>query len=1055
MKKILLILFVITGLSAFSQERNVQGIVSDDNGEPIPGVNVVEKGTTKGTITNIDGEYNFIVPSEKSVLVFSFIGFATQEIVVGEITTLNVKLQPDAIGLEEVVAVGYGTVKKSDLTGSVASVKSDDISNAGTVSLDQALAGRASGVLVTQSSGVPGSGSTIKIRGINSMMGSEPLYIIDGVAIDNTSTSSMNDEAEDSGTISPLSSINSSDIESMEILKDASATAIYGSRGANGVVIITTKSGKSGKGKVEIDAEYGISELPHQIDVQDANQYWLTRYEALYNANSLSASESVEEKRDSALAGLLPTTNWQDAIFRQGSSQNYNLKFSGGGDGIKYLISSNVFDAEGIVEQTDFNRVSTRVNLDADVNDFVDVGTRMYYAVVNSNQQSTNTNYQANMGTNSIIMRALVTSPSAALDADEDDEGVAYYTPLMALEANSYENFISQFVGNMFVNVKLSKGLVFKTDVSAQIRNTNQRFYQKDILPDAYSLGGWSKTNDSRVRMYSNTNTLSYNRKFGLHNFNAVIGQSAEWFDSEAVITSNYGYANDLLTYYAPETASFYNADQVNYTDSRLVSFFGRVNYNYKSKLLVTLTGRADGSSKFAANNKFAFFPAVAVGYRLSEESFIKDISSITNLKLRASYGLSGNQAISSYQSLDQLASDKVTFGDGSGGETFSTIYYSSQLPNADLRWETTAQADFGVDFGMFDNRFSITADYFNKITDDLLVSGNRIPSQSGFTTYTENLGQMSSNGFEFAVNANIVNRKKFSWILGANFSVGKTKIKDMGDDYIESGYNQGWVSGGTQRLVIGEEIGAFYGYKTSGISQFSDFEEFEGLTQDEASELYLNNDPQTVYTPFLDENGSGVSTDRPGEQIYEDVNEDGAIDELDKSIIGYAQPDFSFGLNNSFSYKDFELSFFIDGQFGHQVCNVSNFNLLMFGAGQQLATVREAWTTENQSDIYPRVDALNSSSSFKFSDRYLEDASFIRLQNVTVSYNLPASICKKIRMTGAKVYMSGSNLFTITDYTGYNPDVSLTGSNNLQMGHDNAGYPVARTVRIGVKLKL
>ncbi len=1055
MKKILTVFLWVISVSVFAQTQNITGVITDSSGEPLPGVTVVVKGTTSGTVSNIDGKYQISKVSSKDVLVFSFVGMVAQEITIGNQTIISPVMIADAIGIEEVVAVGYGTVRKSDLTGSVASVRSDDIAKSGTVSIDQALAGKAAGVVVTQSSGTPGSGATIKIRGLNSMMGSEPLYIIDGVAMDNTSTASMNDEAEDSGNISPLSSINSSDIESMEILKDASATAIYGSRGANGVVIITTKSGKSGKGKIEVDAEYGISELPHQIDVQNANQYWLTRYDALYNANSLNANETVVAKRDSAMAGLLPTTNWQDAIFRQGTSQNYNLKFSGGGNGINYLISSNVFDAEGIVEQTDFSRISTRVNLDAEVNDFVDVGTRMYYAVINSNQRSTNTNFLANMGTNSIIMRALVTSPSATLDADENDEGVSYYTPLMALEANSYENFISQFVGNMFVNIKLAKGLTLKTDVSAQIRNTNQRFYQKDILPEAYSLGGWSKTTDSRVRMYSNTNTLSFNRKFGVHRFNAVIGQSAEWFDSEAVLTSNYGYANDLLTYYAPETASFYDADEVNYTDSHLVSFFGRVNYNYKSKLLVTFTGRADGSSKFAANNKFAFFPAVAVGYRLSEESFIKNISTISNLKLRASYGLSGNQAISSYQSLDQLASDKVTFGDGSGGETFSTIYYSSQLPNADLRWETTAQANFGIDFGIIDNRFSITADYYNKLTDDLLVSGNRIPAQSGFTTYTENLGQMESNGFEFGANAHIIDREKISWMVGANFSVGKTKIKEMGDDYIESGYNQGWVSGGTQRLVIGEEIGAFYGYKTTGIAQYSDFEEFNGLSQDQAADLYLSNDPQATYTPIVDDNGLGVVADRPGDQLYEDVNEDGSIDELDKKVIGFAQPDFSFGLNNSFSFKNVELSFFIDGQFGHQVCNVTNFNLLMFGSGQQLAKVRGAWTAEDPNNVYPRLDALNSSSGFKFSDRYLEDASFVRLQNVTFSYNLPASVYKKIKMSGAKVFVSGSNLFIITDYTGYNPDVSLTGSNNLKMGHDNAGYPVARTVRIGVNLKL
>ena len=1054
MKKFLAILLMVLTVSVYAQRQNLSGKVTDSSGGAIPGVTVVVKGTTLGTITDTNGAFTIEAPTTTKILVFSFVGMEKQEVSFAGKSVVNVVLKEESVALDEVVAVGYGTMKKSDITGSVASVSTEDISRSGTIGIDQALAGKASGVMVTQSSGVPGSGAFIKIRGINSMRGSEPLYVIDGVPMDNTSLSTMNTEQEASSQISPLSSINSSDIESMEILKDASATAIYGSRGANGVVIITTKSGKTGKGKIQIDADYGISNLPHKIDVQDGNQYWLTQYEAMFNANQITDIDMA--KVDSARAGLLKSTDWQDAIYRPGKTQNYNLSFSGGSNGVQYLISSNIFDAKGIVKKSDFSRISTRVNLDAKVNDFIDVGTRVYYSAINSAQVNTTTNYLANSGTNSIIMRALVTSPTAGLDATEaDDTGVQYYTPIQALDANSYDNVISQFIGNMFLNLTLAKGLIFKTDFSYQIRNANQRFYQKNVLPAAYSRGGWAKTNDSRVRLYSNTNTLSFTRKIQDHNINAVLGQSAEWFDNTAVITSNYGFANDLLTFYAPQTALFSDPDIVQFTDSRLISYFVRANYSYQSKLLLTLTGRVDGSSKFAANNKYGYFPAVAIGYRISEESFMKNIDEISNLKLRLSYGLSGNQAIAPYQSLDQLASDKQGFGDGAGGESFSPIYYSSQLPNANLQWEQTAQLNAGLDLGFINNRFTVTFDYYKKRTDNLLVVGNRIPSQSGFTSYTENLGLMESNGFELTLNAQIVDKPKFKWNVGTTMSTGKTKILEMGADYIESGYNQGWVTGGTQRLIIGEEIGAFYGYKTAGISQFDDFTQFVGLSDQAKIDLY-NSNPMAVFTPVVDENGVGVIAQRPGEQLYQDIDGNGLINELDRQVIGHAQPDFVFGVNSSLTFKRFDLNFNIDGQLGQDICNVTNFQLLAFDNRQQLSLVRERWTPENPSTIYPRLSSLNSGApAFKMSDRFIEDGSFVRLQNVTLSYDLPVSVVRKLKIANAKIFVSGSNLITITNYTGYNPDVSLTGDNTQQMGHDNAGYPVSRTFRLGVNLKL
>ena len=1051
MKNILIVLTVM--VCKLSLAQTISGIVTDKNNLGIPGVTVQIKDTNIGVVTNFDGKYT-IKASSDDILVFSFIGTETQEIPVNGDTIINVTLIESAEFLDEVVIVGYGTVKKSDLTGSVSSIKAEDIIKQGAISIDQALAGKASGVQVTQGSGVPGSGASVKIRGINSMQGSEPLYVIDGIPIDNTSLSPIVAEQESSSQISPLSMINPSDVASIEILKDASATAIYGSRGANGVVLVTTKSGSLGKGRINIDSENGVMELPTKINLLNSNNYWVLYNEARINAGEPGIDPDLLL---SAQNNLLPTYNWQDIVFQTGTTSNHNINFSGGNKDLKYLLSTNLFDGKGIVKQTDFNRISSRLNLDANINSKISVGSRLYFANINSNQRSTTTNFNANTGTNSLIMRALVTSPYADFDSDFDEEGVEYYTPIEALEGNLYENVISMFIGNVFAEYKISDGLSFKSNFSFQDRNTNQRFYQKNNLPQAYSRSGWAKTNDSRVNVFTNTNTLNYIKNIRKHNFNAVLGQSIETFKFSSLMTSNAGFENDLLLFYAPNTAEFNDPDLLSYSDSKLVSFFGRVNYSYENKWLLTLTGRIDGSSKFAENNKFGFFPAIALGYNISKEDFFQDIEGISNLKLRLSYGLSGNQSIQPYQSLDQLASDTQGFGDGNGGETLNPIFYNSQLANKNLKWETTTQKNIGFDLGLFNNSVEINFDYYNKDTNDLLVVGNRIPSHSGFTTMTENLGLMRTKGIDLGINAFLISNENFSWKMTGNFSKSETKIIEMGADYIESGYNNGWVSGGTQRLIVGEELGVFFGYKTAGISQFDDFQEFQGLTEQEKIDLYYSN-PSATYT-YIDGYSGGVprstSHYRPGEQLYADLNEDGILSEEDRGVIGHAQPDFYFGINNSFAIGNLDFSFFIDGVIGQDIANVMNFRLMDFSWGQKLESSVSRWTPENPSSEYPRVDAGNfGAPAFRFSDRFIEDGSYIRLQNVTLGYTLPKSISDKLKLDLLKIYISGSNLLTISDYSGYNPDVSLTGNNTQQMGHDSAGYPLARTYRLGVTLK-
>jgi len=1030
----------------FSQEKSISGNVTDETGQPLLGVTVLIKGASKGTVTDFDGGYD-LTAKANDVLIFSFMGTKTKEVSVGDQSVINVTLINSDQELEEIIVVGYGAVKKSDVTGSVSSIKADDIEKLGTVSIDQAIAGRAPGVVVTQSSGEPGAGASIRIRAVSSLNGSDPLYVIDGVLMDNTSATGLGDQDTQSSSISPLSLINPSDIESIEILKDASSTAIYGSRGANGVILITTKSGKIGKGVVSIDQEFGISQVPHFIDVLDSNNYWILREEAYRNNGELVPQN--EPRLDSARAGLLANNNWQKSIIGTGSTSNTNLNFSGGNEDIRYLIATNYLDAKGVVESTDYTRVSTRMNLDANVSEKLNVGARMTYAHVKSNSSAVSTGANNLRGNTSAIIRALKAAPTSGLLASDEDEGIDLWTPITALEANRYNNLLTQFIGSLNADYNFTKELVFRTSFSFQNRNTAQRYYQYDILPNNVAEGGRAKTGDIRVTTTNFTNTLNFNKVIGKSHFNAVLGTSLESFESEGIYVSNYGFANDLLTYYDPGSATFYDPDRVTFSENKLASFFGRINYTFNNKYLFTLTGRYDGASKFASNNKWAFFPAIAFAYKLSEENFMQNIDQISEMKLRLSYGTSGNQAIQPYQSLDQYASGLTSFD-----ETPTTIYYQSQLPNPDLTWETTTQLDTGIDLGFLKNKITATFEYYKKTTDDLLFTGNRIPVQSGQSTYTENYGSLETNGFETSFNAHIISNENFSWTLNGNFSTGKTTVKNMGSDYLFSGWNPGFISGGTQRLIIGEEIGTFYGYKTSRVAQFDDFVEFQGLSVQERINMY-NATPNATYT-FVEGFEGGVpgvsGMQRPGEQLYEDLDSDGTLSGDDRTIIGQAQPDFTFSINNSFNIGNLDFSFFVDSQMNKDIANIQNLSSLSFSEGQGLETTLDRWTPENPSLIWPRMDSNNSTAFF--TDRFIEDGSFVRLQNVTLGYNLPSDFINKINMKSIRLFISATNLYIWTDYTGFSPDVSLLGSSTTNIGHDYAGYPSSRTIRMGINLK-
>ncbi|CAH8283035.1 TonB-linked SusC/RagA family outer membrane protein [Mariniflexile fucanivorans] len=1048
MKKILSIFLIMLTMQVFSQEKSISGSVKDETGQPLIGVTILIKGVAKGTITDFDGNYT-INALPNNVLVFSYLGTETKEVTVGNQRTINVTLTNSDMALDEVVVIGYGTAKKSDLSGAVSSVKAEDISKIGAIGIEQALSGMASGVVVSQASGAPGSSASIVIRGLSSLSSSEPLYVIDGVPMDNTASPGLGDGDLESSTISPLSLINPEDIESIEILKDASSTAIYGSRGANGVVLITTKTGKTGKGIISIDHDYSVVEVPNFIELLDANEYTILNNESKVN---VGVAESTSQRLDSARAGLLQSTNWQKTIMSLGKSANTNINFSGGNQDLNYLISTNILSAEGVVVGTDLDRITTRVNLRASVSDKLKVGTSINYAHVTSNQRSINTGTSTD-GNTSAINRAFSARPylnyEDEVDDPDDAETLDGFSPLTSLEANQYTNLLTQIVGSLDLEYEFNKNFTLKTALTHQNRNTAQRYYQFDLL-GRFSEGGRAKTSDTRNTSSTITNTLDYNTSIGKHKITVLLGQSLESAELESIRVSNFGFPNDLLTYYAPETATFNDPDYVGYSKTNLSSWFGRIGYNYKSKFIATLTGRYEGSSKFSANNQWAFFPAAAVAYNVSKEKFMKKIDFINQLKLRASYGFSGNQAIQPYQSLNQYAAGITGFN-----ETLTTFYSPNQIPNDNLTWETTSQLNFAIDYGLLKNKISGSFEYYLKETNDILFADNAAAIQSGFATYTENFGQLQTEGFEMDITARIINKEKFSWTLKGNLGTGKTIITDMASDYIQSGWDPGYIPGGTQRLIIGEEVGAFYGYKTTAIAQFDDFVEFQGLSNQEQINKY-NADPFKGDYTYVAGFDKGVPftniQNRPGEQLYEDLDGSGDFNEADRQVIGRAQPDITFGVNNTFEIGNVDFSFFFDSQIGKEIAAIQNMRLLEFADRQALAIATQRWTPENPSTVYPRVSMENRETIF--SSRYIEDGSFVRLQNITIGYTFPKDVIEKLKLSSLRIFASGSNLYTWTNYTGYSPDVSIRGSATKAIGHDKGGYPLARTIRMGIKLK-
>ncbi len=990
--------------TAAQQTRTVSGKVTDSSGAPLPGVTVILKNTMQGTVTDVNGDFMLSNVPPNGVLVFSFVGMKTQEIPVDSKTVINVMIQEEAFGIEEVVAIGYGTVRKSDLTGSVSSVKAETLEKMPVTNLSHALQGRASGVQVRQTQPQPGGEISVRVRGVSTIMGDpDPLYIIDGVIGANINTVSL------------------TDVESIEVLKDASSTAIYGSRGSNGVILITTKSGKTSRSSVEFSSYRGWQKVANKLDMLDAYEYakWM---------NELQVNAGKSEWWD--LDNLPETTDWQDEMYSVAPMENYNLSFSGGGENTTYFLSANYLNQEGVIENSGYKRYNIRLNLESRVSNRLKVGGNMSLSHARKN------NFVNEGQDGKSIINLVLSIPPTNSPYDENGNLVNSFqrktTSGYATDVNYLFNqaHITDFrvsadiTGNIFADFEILEGLEFKPSINYQLTSRKSNYFCPSTV---YRSPAYSNASVSTSDAYSiqADMLLSYVKSFNdTHHFNVLGGFTSSKYSSESVSASGGEFALDLYEYHLLSSGTLNRMGVSSGLSERSrLGYFGRVNYDYKKKYYLTLNGRYDGSSIFGVDSKWGFFPSGAVSWRLSEESFIKNTGLFEDLKLRASYGVTGSEGLNPYSSHARLSVSTV--GIINGNKT--TSYYPGSIAVPDLKWEETAMLDIGVDASFWGGRLNIVADYYKKKTKDLFLN-LPIPMTSGVNSVTRNIGRTKNEGFEFGANA-VISQKKFGWTTDINFSTEKMKVTDLAG--IPS-MVMGQINIVDVHIVqVGESIGSFYGYDTDGIWQTADLESLSVIPKQD-----------------------GVPV-QPGNVKIIDQNGDGDITSDDRTIIGNAFPKVYGGWNNTFTYKGFDATFALNFVYGNDVYNFNYFwNARMVGTVyNRLKTVLDYWSPENPSNSTPRLNYRFPYPSLNCKNFHLEDGSYLRLQEVTLGYSLPSKVLSKLKMNKFRFYVQATNLLTFTKYSGYDPDVNITGNSNSLYGIDWGSYPNVTTFLIGLNL--
>lgn len=1030
MKRIFLCLaFLLTGvLGLYSlQGQTLSGVVTDRaTGETLPGANIIVQGTTQGTVTDLDGQYSLSLEPGSFTITFRFLGYASQSIEVslasGEQLLRNVQLAPEVSSFDEVVVVGYGAQQKRVITGSIASVSSEDITAVPIVRIDQALQGRTAGVQVTNMSGQPGEAPTVRIRGAGTTGNAEPLYIVDGLAV------------------SGIEYLNPGDIESIDVLKDAASAAIYGARAANGVVLITTREGTKGAMQVGYSGYHGIQNAVRNVQMLDAEQYRILMNEGARNAGIPEPFDLNEIPRFN--------TNWQDELFQRNVPMlNHEITIDGGSERSTYASSITYFSQQGIIggDRSHFERITARLNTTHEVNDFFHFGNNLAYTHLNRRGIASNASFNAAyssalnldpltpvyqddqniLSTPPYSTQPVVGNNQGRIYAISNHVGAEIVNPLALMEIQTARGRSDMIVGNVFGEIIPIEGLRLRSSLGIDLTFGMNNFHQPLFYLNGAQYNTTSTTvsnNIDRMFTWQWENTISYSRQFGDHNFSALGGMTAHketWenvygFNSEVPINDpNHVYLNLA-------TGSNWRAYGGAWHAS-LLSQFGRILYDYQGRYAFTGIIRRDGSSKFGANNRYGIFPSIGVSWILSEENFFPELGQIDIIKLRASWGINGNDKIGLYQFVSSIDKSRgYIFGDG------RVVGASpSFIENADIRWEQSEQYNFALDMGAFNNRLTATIDLYEKTTEGLLER-IPIPAHVGNDPPIANVGSVRNRGIELAVNWRN-NSRNFRYLIGFNGTYNQNRVTKVGNaEGILPGAT--WaVAGFVTRSEVGYPIAYFWGFKTDGIFQ-------------NQQEIYQHIGPT----------GSPLQPNaKPGDVRFVDVNGDGVINALDRTMIGSPTPDFTLGMNGTFNYRQFDLGYLVVGAFGHEIFNGMHRQDLRFT--NRSTAILDRWRGEGTSNAIPRYTWLDTNNNYRVSDLYIEDGSYIRLKNLQLGYRLPAQLLQRIRSSSLRVYVSVENLITLTRYTGPEPEIGAMSP--FDIGIDRGVYPQARTYRIGTSI--
>ncbi len=967
------------------QQKSVSGKVNDSSGASLPGVSVVVKGTTNGSITDANGSYSLANVPANATLQFSFVGMKAQEIAVGGKTSINVTLEEETVGIDEVVAIGYGTVKKKDLTTAVSSVKMDDTEKKSMANLTQAIQGKVAGVSIIQASGKPNGNFSIQIRGATSISSSNnPLYVVDGMPTDD------------------IQFINPSDIESMQILKDASSCAIYGARAANGVVLISTKKGHAGKPVVSLKSTYGISNVTKQLDVLNTSQL-----AELINDERLNAGLPLAANLDA----ITTDNNWQDIIYSTAISSDLQFSFSGGSEKTKFYFSVDRLKNDGIIKPSAFERYTLKLNLDHEMYKWLSFGSNISFSKSKSKDITDN----ATINEGGTVLGALSTPSFVEKYTDEGYFGYNPYNgqnnPLASMYGSNSSTRSNNLLGNIYTKINLTPDLSFKTSVGVDANFTNyDSFTYVEKTSYAVSTGGGAVANSGQGLTLLFENILDYSKSFGKHAISTIAGMTSQKYEGENSWLSVKGFPNSSVqTLNAASTATSFGTEKY---ESSLLSYLGRVSYAYDDKYLVSANFRRDGSSKFGANNKYGNFPSFSVGWRMSKEPFLRSVKAISDLKVRASYGYTGNQSgIDYYAHLSKVGLGALY--PFSGGVISG--YYPSTIGNESLKWETTKQADFGVDLSLLDSRITVIVDVYAKKTSDALMEVN-LPLSTGYDKGLQNFAKVQNKGFEFEITTRNLTGD-FKWTTDANISINRNKIIRIaggnsaiiytGDIIRERGY--------VTTIREGHPMSEFFGFKVAGVN--SETGDIDYIKKDGSLGSYLEMDADS-----------------------------------DRTVIGNPNPKFTYGITNSFSYKGFNLSILLQGVYGNKIFNSTRLELeSMEGYKNASTSVLNRWRSPGDVTDLPRA-VFASSINSEVSDRFVESGSYLRVKNVTLSYDFKSNLLKRIQISNLNFFITGQNLLTFTKYTGYDPEVSVS-TNPTSLGVDTGTYPNVRAYTFGVNV--